>query len=121
VRDLTGGETVSAHNVNRQSKSHRLVREIGIQRLRRLVVRHGVIAEENTEPGASIDREVYGLTTREDQILRMLVVGPSLKDVAGKLGVSYNTVSNHVRHIHQKLHVHSRGEVIAKAFKENLI
>ncbi len=64
---------------------------------------------------------LYGLTPRELEILQSLVDGNSYKMAAAALNVSYNTVNTHVRHIYEKLHVHSVGEVVAKALREKLV
>jgi DNA-binding CsgD family transcriptional regulator len=37
------------------------------------------------------------------------------------MGVSVNTISYHVRHIYEKLHVHSRSEAVAKALQSGLL
>jgi DNA-binding NarL/FixJ family response regulator len=63
----------------------------------------------------------YSLTRREKEILRYLIEGDSMKDVSQKIFVSYNTVNFHIKNLHKKLHVKSRGHLIAKALKENLI
>jgi len=36
------------------------------------------------------------------------------------LNVSYNTVKFHMRHIYEKLQVHSKSEAVAKAMRERL-
>ena len=50
----------------------------------------------------------YDLTPHERRLLGMLVEGHNYKTAAAELGVSVNTVSFHVRHVYQKLQVHSR-------------
>jgi DNA-binding NarL/FixJ family response regulator len=57
------------------------------------------------------------LTPREEEILTLLSRGFVSKEIAGQLGVSYETVRDHLKHIYEKLHVHSRGEAVAR-FKE---
>jgi DNA-binding CsgD family transcriptional regulator len=37
------------------------------------------------------------------------------------VGVSVNTISYHVRHIYDQLHVHSRSEAVAKALQNGLL
>lgn len=54
------------------------------------------------------------LTPREEEILTLLSRGFVSKEIATKLGVSYETVRDHLRHIYEKLHVHSRGEAVAR-------
>lgn len=63
----------------------------------------------------------YRLTTREKEILARLTEGDSTKMIAKTLYISEQTVGNHIRHIYEKLQVHSRGEAVAKAIKENIV
>ncbi len=63
----------------------------------------------------------YLLTDKEKLVLSSLVDGMSYKMVADKCEISYHTVNFHVRNIYQKLHVHSVGEAVAKAIKENIV
>ena len=64
---------------------------------------------------------VHDLTPHEVRILKMLVDGHNYKTAAVELGVSVNTVSFHMRHIYDKLQVHSKSEAVAKALRQNLI
>lgn len=54
------------------------------------------------------------LTGREKEVLDRLIEGNSYKDIAGKLGVSMDTVRSHVKKVYEKLHVHSRTEIMLK-------
>jgi DNA-binding NarL/FixJ family response regulator len=63
----------------------------------------------------------HDLTPHEHRLLRMLVEGHNYKTAAAELGVSVNTVSFHVRHVYQKLQVHSRSEAVAKALRERIV
>jgi DNA-binding NarL/FixJ family response regulator len=63
----------------------------------------------------------YDLTPHETRILGMLVEGHNYKTSAVELGVSVNTVAFHVRHIYEKLQVHSRSQAVAKALRERLV
>jgi DNA-binding NarL/FixJ family response regulator len=54
------------------------------------------------------------LAPREAQVLGKLAGGASYKEVADQLSLSIDTVRMNVRHIYHKLHVHSRGEAVAK-------
>jgi len=58
------------------------------------------------------------LTPREEEILTLLAKGFVSKEIAATLGVTYETVRDHLKHIYEKLHVHSRGEAVAR-FKES--
>jgi DNA-binding NarL/FixJ family response regulator len=57
------------------------------------------------------------LSDREKQIISGLVDGLSYKLIAAKCFISIDTVRFHIKNIYRKLHVNSKGEVIAKAVK----
>jgi len=54
------------------------------------------------------------LTTREGEILELLVRGYRYREIAEALFVSLDTVRTHIRHIYEKLHVRSRAEATLK-------
>lgn len=64
---------------------------------------------------------VNPLTQREQEILGLLVDGLSNGEISNRLFISLQTVRNHIRHIYEKLHVHSKSQVVAKAIKEGLV
>jgi two-component system, NarL family, nitrate/nitrite response regulator NarL len=53
------------------------------------------------------------LTTREQEVLRLLEEGLSNKEIARCLSIEVRTVKNHVHNILEKLRVHRRGEAAA--------
>ena len=53
-----------------------------------------------------------GLTDREIDILQLLARGRDGKFIAEEYVLSYNTVKTHIKHIYQKLGVHSRQELL---------
>jgi len=53
------------------------------------------------------------LTAREEDVLKLLSQGYANKEIASRLGSSVETVRVHIRHIYEKLHVHSRTEAAA--------
>jgi len=70
---------------------------------------------------ATEKNEYIDLSEREKEILILLVKGKSYKAVASECFISIDTVSTHVRHIYEKLHVHSKSEAVAKAINQKLI
>lgn len=60
-----------------------------------------------------------GLTAREQEILELLAQGCLYKEIADQLQISYRTVSTHIQHIYEKLHVHSRAQAVAKHRRQN--
>jgi DNA-binding NarL/FixJ family response regulator len=67
------------------------------------------------------ERAEYELTPHELRLLKLLVEGYNYTTAASELNVSYNTVKFHMRHIYEKLQVHSKSEAVAKAMRERLI
>src|SRR5499433_307203 len=67
------------------------------------------------------DKADYQLTPHEARLLKLLIDGHNYKTAAAELGVSVNTVSFHMRHIYEKLQVHSKSEAVSKALRNHLI
>ena len=67
------------------------------------------------------ERSEHDLTPHESRLLKLLVEGHNYTTAAEELGVSYNTVKFHMRHVYGKLQVHSKSEAVAKALKDHLI
>lgn len=63
----------------------------------------------------------YSLSTRELEILHLIVEGLENDEISNKLFISIQTVRNHLRNIYQKLHVHSKSQAVVKALQERLI
>ena len=62
----------------------------------------------------SANTEIEKLSKREKEVLDCLAQGMPYKEIADLLGVSIDTVRVHIKGIYGKLHVHSRGEAVAK-------
>jgi ligand-binding sensor domain-containing protein/DNA-binding CsgD family transcriptional regulator len=60
----------------------------------------------------------YGLTSREQEILRLILQGASNKEIERKLFVSASTVRNHIYNIYQKIGVGNRLELINRVSKD---
>lgn len=65
--------------------------------------------------------EDYNLSEREKQVLQLLVEGYSYKMIAGEMYIAIDTVRSHIKKIYEKLHVNSKSEAVAKAFKDRLV
>lgn len=61
------------------------------------------------------------LSSREQQILRLLAEGASNQDVAQKLVIAENTVKKHVSNIYARIGVASRTQAVAWARQEGLL
>jgi len=63
----------------------------------------------------------HDLTPHEVRLLKLLAEGHNYKTAAGELKVSVNTISFHMKHIYEKLHVHSKSEAVAKALRSGIV
>lgn len=61
------------------------------------------------------------LTSREQEIVRLLTHGLSTQKIAEELFLSEHTVRTHIKKIFQKLDVHTRQQLVAKALREKII
>jgi DNA-binding NarL/FixJ family response regulator len=66
-------------------------------------------------------RASFHLTPQETELLRLMVEGHYYKTAARAMGISTNTVSFHLKHIYEKLQVHSKTEAVARALRDQLI
>ena len=55
------------------------------------------------------------LSAREREVLALLAQGERLADIAGRLGISWHTVGDHVKSIYRKLNITSRAEAALRA------
>ena len=60
------------------------------------------------------------LTAKEQQVITAMVEGLSYKMIAVRLGISLETVRQHIKNIYRKLQVNSKAEVIIKSLKGEL-
>ena len=76
------------------------------------------LADSDLLPGKKAD---YGLTAREEEILRLLSEGLIKKEIAAALRISVNTVSTHLRRVYDKLNVNTNTGAVAKALREGIV
>jgi two-component system, NarL family, response regulator NreC len=62
-----------------------------------------------------------GLTTREVEVLRLLALGHTSAEIAGKLNLSRRTVETHRARILRKLGMTTRAELVSYALRRRLI
>lgn len=65
--------------------------------------------------------EDFNLTSRETEILSLLVQGLSYKMIASRCNISLPTVNTHIQNIYGKLQVNSALEAVTKAIGNNII
>ncbi len=73
----------------------------------RIVVQH---FQDRPAPASETD----SLSPREREVLDLLAKGHRYKEIAERLGISFDTVRAHLRNIYDKLQVRSRTEAVVK-------
>ena len=64
---------------------------------------------------------VSPLSEQEKEILQMFSVGKNSTEIARKLGITLQTLRNHLHHINQKLHTHNRLEAVTHAMQRKMV
>lgn len=100
-----------------------LARDINAQKKReevfgRMVAISKEVANMDAVAGAA---PIAPLSSQELEILRMFSVGASAPRIAKALGISPQTLRNHLHHINQKLRTHNRLEAVTHALQRRLI
>jgi DNA-binding NarL/FixJ family response regulator len=70
---------------------------------------------------ASGPRRNFGLSSRELQVIGLIVAGYTNKDLARELGISENTAKHHLTNIFDKLGVSNRLELVLYAVDNGLV
>lgn len=70
--------------------------------------------------GTKLTEETF-LTSREQEVLRLVADGKTAKEIAGVLYISPRTVENHKNVLLQKLGLHKTSDLIKYAVRHNLV
>ena len=99
-------------DVTRQVKTDILLREV------QSLLAEGEQSVEGTVPASPEQPSpLSALTSREQEVLRLIARGESAKGIAEKLHISPSTARNHTQNILEKLSVHTKLEALALAFR----
>jgi len=60
------------------------------------------------------------LTSRETQIIELVIQGARNKDICDLLCISENTVKTHLQNIYSKLDVNSKAKLVTFAFQNQI-
>jgi two-component system NarL family response regulator len=77
------------------------------------------LAPDNPEPAAG-SQLLAELTPREREVLQCMVDGLNRAEIAGRLGLSANTVRTHTQNLLAKLDMHSALEAITRAMRSGM-
>lgn len=75
----------------------------------------------NIEATTNPNKNIYGLTERELQVLKLIVDGYSNPEISDKLFITRATAKAHVHSILQKLYVKDRTQAAVYAMKEGIV
>jgi DNA-binding NarL/FixJ family response regulator len=76
-----------------------------------------LVVQSFQKPVQAPDPGMDNLSPREQEVLDCLAQGLIYKEIADKLGVSYETVHTYIRRIYEKLQVRTRTEAVARFLK----
>ncbi len=61
------------------------------------------------------------LTAREREVVRLVALGSTAREIGDELHISHDTARTHVRNAMEKLHARSRAHLVAKALASGLV
>jgi DNA-binding CsgD family transcriptional regulator len=65
-------------------------------------------------------KEEWGISPREEEVLELIILGKTNKEIASTLFISEHTVKNHLSRIFTKMDVTDRSQIIALVYKRIL-
>jgi DNA-binding CsgD family transcriptional regulator len=68
-----------------------------------------------------LDEPDFELTAREREIVRLVALGHTAREIGDELHIAHDTVRTHVRNAMEKLHARSRAHLVAKAVAGGLV
>ena len=71
--------------------------------------------------GNGRDSSLPNLTAREQEILALIAEGARQAEIARRLSISQKTVATHIQNLLGKVGVHSRAELVARAYQLGLV
>lgn len=81
----------------------------------------GLVREALKQPPSAESPAPEPLTDREQDVLRLIAEGLTNKEIADRLVLSLNTVKTHRLRLYQKLHLHTRAELVAFARRKGIL
>jgi DNA-binding CsgD family transcriptional regulator len=111
IRLAVRGRALGGTYVARTGARARPFTDEDVARVRRLLP---VLSLGEAAPPPAEADPAGALTAREREVLELFGLGASYADVGLALGVSINTIRQHVRAIYDKLHVASKAEAVMR-------
>lgn len=98
----------------RQSQQYRPIKKVPLPYVKQL---HRLIFSLEEKPESSILTNGYkpSLTSKEQEVLKLMELGLTNKEMADKLGVSLSTIKTHINNMYSKLQVKNRLQALERA------
>ena len=77
------------------------------------------IARTAVQRGGATAVDAVRMTQREREVIALIAVGMSNKEIAQRLGIAPDTVKSHVRNVMDKLALHTRLQIAAYAHRQD--
>jgi regulator of cell morphogenesis and NO signaling len=92
-----------------------------VKKLEESIKKHNRTVAANAESQDTEDDKIEALSNREKDIVRLVAIGRSNKEIADELCLSVHTVTTHRRNISSKLQIHSPAGLTIFAILNNLV
>jgi two-component system, sensor histidine kinase ChiS len=92
-----------------------LKRETKIKKDFQFMINKALDTDNNTAVMDDITENIYknkNISAREQEIIQLLISGHQYKEIEVRLGISINTVTNHISNIYNKLGIHNKVELL---------
>lgn len=111
---------------SRQTLLLHLIRDIDTRKrlesvTKRFLEQIAGLTGERMEALLSAPHPRLAISTREHDVLELMVEGLNTQEMASRLGISVSTVRNHVNRLLRKLMVHDRTHAVLRAVRERLL
>jgi DNA-binding NarL/FixJ family response regulator len=80
-----------------------------------------IVQEAAPAEAAPLIMAAYGLTDRERTISALVCQGLSIRQIAGQLHPTADTVQDHLKSVFDRTGVHSRGQLVATIFERDYL
>jgi two-component system, NarL family, nitrate/nitrite response regulator NarL len=83
--------------------------------------RFGDLHKKSPDRRGQLKKRVAGLSSREMEVLQLIVEGKANKEAASELGISIKTVEKHRQHLMEKLNIHDVAGLTRYAISAGII
>ena len=78
------------------------------------------LADKTAMQEEKIRSQDVPISRREHEVVKLLCIGCSNKEIAQKLGISEPTVKTHISNVLTKLNLHDRTQIVVYYYKKSI-